>query len=85
MREDPNHIAEIAHTTPKRSSIYDNDYATVEQIAVDVAELRERLVRWSVRLIYEPPSIGDAIMHIEAAQNDLATALSSIENARDGG
>ena len=83
MREDPNHIAEIAHTTPKRSDIYELDIASIEAVARVLAKTRDNLVRWSAQLIYEPPSIGDAIMHLEAAQNRLADALGSIENARD--
>lgn len=82
MREDPNHIAEIAHTT-ERITLYDVDLAIIEQVAVDLAALHHNLVRWSARLIYEPPSIGDAIILMEQAQNRLADALSSIENARD--
>lgn len=83
MREDPNTVAEMRHNT--RSDPYEMDLAKTEAIAKELCSLTAKLARWSEKFIHQPSAIDDAINHMQDAQADLADALSSIENVRDGG
>lgn len=83
LREDPNHIAEVRHTTPKQSDAYALDYAAVESWAYALSLLTDRIARQSKLLKDEPAAVGDAINLMQDAQAKLADALSSIENSRD--
>lgn len=85
MREDPNTAAEMRHNTPRQSDAYALDYAAVESWSVALSDLVARIERQSRLLMDEPAAVGEAVMLMEEARIKLADALSSIENARDGG